>query len=186
MHILHYDIFDHFPELQTQRLLLREQVPEDAEALLAYLSHPEVHAFISDEDTPNNLAEAKEEIHYWGGLFRRRQSIYWGISEKNDPSTLIGTCGFNYWNRLHHKVELSYDLAFEHWRKGYMTEALEAIMQYGFRDMSLHRVSATVSPDNIASIKLLEKLGFELEGCMKDFKLIRGEYQDALVYAKIS
>lgn len=173
-----------FPEIKLEKVRLRELKHSDAIDLLEYLSRDEVKKFVSDEDIPSSLEEATNEVGYWGGLFRNRHSIYWGIADKSS-NQLIGTCGFNYWNRLHRKAEVSYDLAYDYWGKGYMSESLRAIIGFGFEQMGLHRIGATVSPDNEPSIRLLEHLGFQHEGTMRDYKIVHGKFHDALIYSML-
>jgi ribosomal-protein-alanine N-acetyltransferase len=176
------DLFTKFPNRRVGEYVLRELERSDAPALLAYISDKEVHRFISDEDIPKDFEQALQEIEYWGGLFKHRQSIYWGIADRK-TNELVGTCGYNYWNRLHRRAELSYDLKRELWGKGIMTEVLKEVVKFGFTQMMLHRVSATVSPDNPASGRVLEKLNFTQEGVMKDYKILHGKWDDAVMYA---
>ncbi|MCD6035108.1 MAG: speG [Rickettsiales bacterium] len=180
------DIFERFPVLDAgEGIVLRELVREDAPALFEYISHPEVQRFISDEDIPRTPPEAIRETEYWGGLFHQRQSIYWAIADR-ETNHLIGTCGFNFWNRLHKKGEISYDLARPLWGKGIMTRVLEKMIQFGFEEMQMHRISATVSPENPASIRVLDKLGFKHEGCMREYKIVHGGWEDAVMYAMLA
>lgn len=107
----------------------------------------------------------------------------WGIALPEAPDVLIGTCGFHAYDQTNHTAEIGYDLAEEYQRKGYMSEALEGIIEYGFSVLQLHRISAVVSIDNVPSEKLLEKLGFKREGILRDKHFFRGKYYDHTLYS---
>jgi ribosomal-protein-alanine N-acetyltransferase len=91
---------------------------------------------------------------------------------------LIGTAGFNVWSRTHQRGELSYDLARPHWGKGLMTRVVQTICDYGFSAMGINRIQATVAIDNIASIRVLSKVGFQEEGLMRDYGILHGKKKD--------
>jgi len=80
---------------------------------------------------------------------------------------------------------LSFALGHEYWGQGYMTEAVRALVDHAFLDLSAHRIYADVDPDNIASARLLDKCGFDLEGRLRSKLHIRGEWRDALLYARV-
>lgn len=178
------NIFASFPEIDLGAIRLRELDNMDAGDFLDFINHKEVTKFMSDEDIPKNYSQALREVEYWSGLFRFRNSFYWGIANDTD-NKLIGTCGYNYWNKDHRRAELSYDLACPFWNKGIMTSVLQQVLKFGFSKMLLNRISANVSPDNKGSIRVLEKLGFSYEGNMRQYKLVHGEFHDAHVYSII-
>ena len=170
-------VFHKFPVLEAEKVVLRELSPYDVGPFYGYLSDPQVNKYISDEDTPNSLEAAEEEIRYWADLFNYRRSIYWGIADKK-TGKLIGTCGFNVWSRTHSRVEVSYDLARAYWNKGIMTNCVRTICDYAFVTMEVNRIQATVATDNYGSIKLLGKVGFQTEGTMRDYGILHGEKRD--------
>lgn len=153
-----------FPQLETARLLLRQETPEDAEAILAVFSDPAVTQF-HDLDTFTTLKEAVGVIERRAQRFADGRGIRWGIARKLDL-VVIGSCGFR-WDKPAHGAEIGYELASRFWREGIMTEALQAILQFGFEKMSLRFVAAEVMVDNIASKNLLKKLGFSSQGVLK-------------------
>ncbi|WP_409272755.1 GNAT family N-acetyltransferase [Neobacillus sp. SCS-31] len=79
-----------------------------------------------------------------------------------ETGELVGTCGFHCWERPpgHSKAEIGFDVSSSHWRKGYMLEAVQPIIQFGFEQMKLDYIEATTEPDNLPSQQLLKKLGF--------------------------
>jgi RimJ/RimL family protein N-acetyltransferase len=80
------------------------------------------------------------------------------------------------------RAELGYALGREHWGKGYMQEALRALLDYSFNELNLHRLEADVDPRNASSIRTLEKLGFRQEGYLRERWLVGGGIQDSLFY----
>ena len=164
-----------FPRLETERLLLREATPEDAEAIFAVFSDPAVTQF-HDLATFTSIEEALGVIERRAKRFESGRGIRWEIAYKQD-NILIGSCGYT-WNKQAHSAEIGYELASAFWRQGIMTEALHAILQFGFEEMGLRLVVASVMLDNIASKKLLEKLGFQSQGVLKQHGFWKGQYHD--------
>ncbi len=115
--------------------------------------------------------------------FSSNDHMRWGIALKDQPEILIGTCGFHVYDQNNNTAEIGYDLSSKHHRKGYMSEALKEIIKYGFERLRLHKISAAVYVGNTASNKLLEKLGFQLEGVIRDKHYFRGEYFDHNLYS---
>ncbi|WP_445630188.1 GNAT family N-acetyltransferase [Nostoc sp. DSM 114167] len=171
-----------FPQLETARLLLRETTLQDAEATFAVFSDPSVTQF-HDLDTFTSIKKAMSTTGYAYALigrrakrFERGDGIRWGIIHKQD-NVLIGSCGFT-WNPQEHSAEVGYELASTFWRQGIMTEAVSTILQFGFEKMDLRFVIAQVMLENIASKKLLEKLGFHSQGIQKQYAFFKGQYHD--------
>ena len=94
----------------------------------------------------------------------------------------MGNCGYHTWWLDHNKAELGYWLNERSRGKGYMTEALETIIKFGFNEMNLHRIEAYINPDNLSSRKLVEKLGFSEEGMIRENYRINGKYLEQCVY----
>lgn len=156
-----------FPELWTDRLVLREIVPSDADAIFRIFGDPEVMRLSGSDPLPD-INAAKALIDYFAnGRTLPSPDIRWGIQLK-DSSELIGTCGFFAWNRGWRKCMLGYELNVAWQMKGFMSEALGMILDWGFLEMSLHKVEAQVHPDNIPSIKMLSSLGFVHEGTLRE------------------
>lgn len=177
-----YVIFKEFPDISLGDIILRQITYHDAEQYLKYVSDPDVHRYIPSECLPQNLEQAKAEIDYQRNLFAYKRCFYWAIaiSETNE---LIGSCGFNYWNRDHNRGEISYDLAKPYWGQGITTRACHAILTFGFETMLLKRIEATATPANHASVAVLKKLGFQQEGVLRQQKLLHGQYHDAIIFS---
>ncbi|MEZ4673869.1 MAG: GNAT family protein [Caldilineaceae bacterium] len=167
-------IFDAFPEIETDSLILREIMPEDSEAIYAIFSDAEVTRYY-DLVTMKRREEADELIDFFDQRFETESMIRWGITRKSDD-VVIGTCGYVLLHR--HRGEIGYDLLRSEWRKGIMTEAIDAIVDFGFSGMGLQRIEALVMPENVASAKLLRKLGFAEEGTLRDYDHFKGAFHD--------
>ena len=146
--------------LETERLMLRNQQPEDADVIAKMFGDAEVMRFIADGKTmPRSAAE--QSISKWNDYERTHGFTSWAVIRKED-NALIGKCGFNY---LPDKsdIELSYMLDEPYWGNGYATEIAGATLEYGLNKLDLKRVVAIVYPQNSPSIRVIEKSGMKYE-----------------------
>ena len=173
--------FEWFPLIETPRLLLRELRREDAEAVFRIFSDSEVVKY-SDMDVFTSLEQAQLLIEKQRHRFEQKERFRWGIALK-DSDTLIGTGGYVAWNRIWSNAELGYDLARPYWGQGIMTEAVMAMIQFGFEHMGLHRIEAEVMPENRASVQLLRKLDFQEEGVLHERSFWKGGFHDLSIFA---
>lgn len=176
--------FETFPILETPRLILREIVRADASSILRIRGDAEVTRYNTGAPY-QNLDDAIALIDDMALLYRQKRELRWGITLKGvDGLThgVIGMCGYNYWVQADHRASIGYDLARAFWRDGIMTEALRAVLGFGFAQMSLNRIEADVAVENTASIKLLRKLGFRKEGLQREQFFEDGLYHDLLLF----
>ncbi|MFZ3195884.1 MAG: GNAT family protein [Bacillus mycoides] len=170
-----------FPKLETERLLLRELTLLDAEAMFHYFSKESVIRYFG-MDSFENIEQAKTTIQ----TFRKRNeegSVFrWGI-EKKGTDQLIGTCGFHLINKHHKRAEIGYELDDTHWGQGYATEALQAMLAYGFETLQFIRIAAVVYIENEASRNLLTKVGFQEEGLLRKYMIQNDVAHDTVVYS---
>ncbi len=177
--------FAPFPVLDLQDIVLREITSNDAQDYLDYMSRAEMEGFLTEQNRPQSLEKAKEEVEYWGSLFPTKRSIYWGIA-LTESNKLIGTAGFNHIAFTHSKAEISYDLSPDFWGKGVMLKSIKAILNFADAGLELVRVQATVITDNQKSINVLERCGFIQEGIMKKYEMVEGEHKDYFMYARVN
>lgn len=157
-----------FPTLSVDdEYILREQSIEDTAAFFEYYSDPDVSGYILAR-TPHTLKDAREEVEYCRKLFQYRQGIYWAIARRDD-NKMIGAVGL-YINNHHHRAEICYDLHKQYWRQGIMTRAMQTIMGHMFKYAGLHRIEAITVKENQSSTAILNKLGFEHEGSLKNYR----------------
>ncbi len=161
-------IFQSFPHIETTNLVLRRIQAADAGAIFKILADDEVTRYYDDE-TFQDLSQASDQIEAWEMGYKNRRCLRWGITRKEDPA-LVGTCGYYGLHPWHLRAGIGYELAPRSWRQGIMTEALTGIINLGFGEMGLNRIEAVVMPENEASIKLLEKLGFYNEGILREYE----------------
>ncbi len=174
--------FSPFPEISTDRLLLRRMTKEDGRQLFLLRSDDRVMQYIGREKT-KSVEDAEAFITLINGSVDANESIMWAIALLNDPATMIGT--ICYWNIQpeHYRAETGYMLHPAHWNQGIMKEALSAVIKYGFDKMDLHSIEAQINPENMASGKLLENTGFVREAYFKENYCFRGRFFDTEVYS---
>ncbi len=170
-----------FPTLETERLLLREITQDDREDIFECFSNEELLKHYGQEAFVD-IKQAEALIQFFSSSFKEKKGIRWGI-ERKGVKGLIGTVGFNMLSFKHKRAEIGYELHPDYWRKGYISEAVTRILQYGFSDLGLTRIGAVVFTENDASNLLLKKLGFEREGVLRDYIVQNGTAHDTYVYS---
>ena len=113
--------------------------------------------------------------------FERGNLFQWGVALKENDG-VIGTCTLYAIDRQNRRCEIGYALNRQFWGRGLMNEAVSALIDYAFGEMKLNRLGADVDPRNSASIRALEKLGFQREGYLRENWIVNGEVQDSLIY----
>lgn len=166
--------------LETSRLLLKEVTPEYYKYLFDNLSDDELKEELCYSDADLNKAKARLPL---GMTYYHITFKYFLLQDKQNQKT-IGTCGFYRWYPEHDRAEFGYVMSDERYRKqGLMKEAADRLIRYGFEDMNIHRIEAFASPENTASVKILEGLGMKYEGLMREHFFINGKHEDSACYA---
>jgi [ribosomal protein S5]-alanine N-acetyltransferase len=169
-----------FPVLETERLILRRITAEDEADVFAILSNPEVTRYY-DLDTFTERTQARELIQRHQFQFEKEAGIRWGITRKGSPR-LIGSGGLG-WQRWNFSTILGYELAQEFWRQGIMTEAIRAMIGYAFTEMKMNRTQATTEMENAASMRVLQKVGFQEEGVLREWGFWKGSFRDVRCFS---
>jgi [ribosomal protein S5]-alanine N-acetyltransferase len=171
---------EEFLPLETKRLVLREMRPEDAEAIFHILGDEEVMRY---HEIPafTRLEEAQQSLEWMRARRERGEGMRWGITLKGEDS-LVGSCGYS-WHLSHLFGVIGYDLARIYWKQGIMTEALQALLQFGFEARNLHRVEAKVRLGNDASMRVLQKLGFQEEGTLRECIFVNNHFYDVKIFS---
>jgi RimJ/RimL family protein N-acetyltransferase len=169
-----------FPTITTSRLSLRWISTDDVDSLFRIFGNPEVMRYWSTPPLPNRQAaiELLNDIH---DSYNRQVMLKWGVARQVD-NVVIGTTTLYNIDLGNRRAEVGYALGREHWGQGYMHEALQALLKYCFETLDLRRLEADVDPRNKPSIQTLERLGFHLEGYLRERWEVDGEIQDALFY----
>lgn len=173
--------FHPFQNIETERLLLRRLDENDAEEVFAMRSNPEIMKYI-----PRPLAKTKEDalehIATIEGKIVDNTGINWGITIKGNPK-IIGIIGHYRISPENHRAEIGYMSLPEHNGKGYITEAIKAVVAYGFEQMNLHSIEAIIDPGNIASERVLQKNGFVKEAHILENELWDDKFWDTVIYS---
>jgi len=171
-----------FPQLETNRLIMREMTLDDVEFYFRHFNNDKIVGG-SCFPGPKTLEAAKEELElYCITPFKGNRGIRWGIVRKGGDK-LIGTCGYYDWNKTVRRAEIGYDLDPAHWGQGIITEALCAVLKYGFEKMGLNRVQAIIDSKNIRSMKLVHRLGFKKEGILRQRSYFNGQFLDDVCFS---
>ncbi len=177
-----------FPILTSERLLLREFSLADIPAVFDIFSRPEVVKWV-EVKLFEKMDQAELLVKNRMRLFQERLGCRWAIALREKPQQVIGSCGFFHLRKGTHTWEIGYDLHPAYWGQGLMSEALRAMIQFSFsvqNPLPIHRMEALVAPGNTASIRLLDKFGFERECLRREFGLWNGHYQDVFLYALLN
>lgn len=173
-----------FPTLITPRLHLREIVASDLASVHRALSDPRVTAYYAVSFA--TLDETRTQMEWFEDLRRTGTGIWWAVCSAEDPRTLIGACGLNNWAAEHRRAELGFWLLPEAWGQSFMREALEALLTHAFTSLEMHRIEAEVEAENLACMRLLERLGFTCEGTRRACELSNGKWIDVRWYARLA
>lgn len=164
--------------LHTERLLLREYTLDDFDAVHAFASDRRIAEFV--EWGPNTKADTRNFLEACSFAQSQPQRTKFTLAltvPKGDP---IGSVSLSV---VGGKGELGYVVAAECWGRGYATEASQAMLVFGVKDLGLPEVTATCRPENVASARVLEKIGMSRIGLRKADKFIRGQWRDSLVFS---
>ncbi|MCB9418626.1 MAG: GNAT family N-acetyltransferase [Ardenticatenaceae bacterium] len=174
-------IFDSFPVLNTERLILRQIQMNDAAALYACFADEEVTRFYN-LPTFSRIEQAQGIIEHMLNSYGERRTIRWAITRRED-GLFLGTCGFTGWKWHFFSGQIGYELSRPFWRQGVMTEALTAVIRLAFTQLNLNRVEALVMPGNTASLNLLKKLDFQNEGLLRQSGYWENKFHDLYMMA---
>lgn len=166
--------------LETSRLRIRIDSEESYVAKFQNSTDTELMDWCGFA-APEELEQQKLKVE--GGLGNYRTSNVFFHLIETASERVIGAVVLHTWYQIHRRSELGYAMTSEaHKGQGYMKEALREILKFGFEAMDLNRVEAYTAPDNIASRRLLEGAGFQLEGQLREHYAHKGATSDSVVY----
>ncbi len=177
-------IFQPFPILTTERLTLRQIRESDKHEMFAMRSNPTLMHFVP-RPLAQNVEEAATLIETINENTAKNDAINFAITITGEDK-LIGMVGYHRMQKEHFRAEIGYMLHDDYHGKKVMEEAINAVVQFGFKEMKLHSIEAVIAPENIASIKLIEKCGFVKEAYFKDKEFVKGAFRDLLVFSKLT
>jgi ribosomal-protein-alanine N-acetyltransferase len=167
-------------ELTTARLLLKPITPEVIHTLFNAKTKEEIIQFFNvDEAGYDHL----KNMHEKGMETFRISQLFFLICDK-ETNQVIGECGYHTWNPSHNRAEIFYGLRNDTFKqKGFMKEALNEVIDYGFNVMKLHRIQALIADSNTPSKKLLQYYGFVREGTIREDYVVDGKNEDSDQYS---
>jgi len=170
-------------KIETERLILRDFVPEDWKRVLEYQTDPlylRYYEWTESDRTP-------EAVQEFVGLFLDNEKevprirFQLAVTLKSN-NLLIGNCGFRMDKANAFEGDIGYELNPKYWNHGYATEAAQAMVDFGFSRFGIHRVWANCVADNLGSAHVLEKLGMQHEGRLREKEFYKGRWWDTLMY----
>ncbi|MFE3867200.1 GNAT family N-acetyltransferase [Flavobacterium sp. LS2P90] len=173
--------FTPFPNLETERLLLRRVNENDANEIFALRSNPETMKYIP-RPLVKSIDDALEHIAMIDAKIDTNEGINWAITYKYD-SKLIGIIGHYRIKPEHYRAEVGYMLLPEYNGKGIISEAIKEVVNYGFNEMKLHSIEAIIDPENFGSERVLQKCGFVKEAHLKENEFYEGRFLDTVIYS---
>jgi len=171
----------HFQTIETENLILRKITPDVCDFVFGLQEEEAIKNFFGLE-TDEQFAKEKERQEQGRTMYNRSFVNFQLIDKKTNQ--IIGACGFHTWCLDHARAEIGYNLNHDHYKgKGIMTEALKAVVQYGFEEMKLNRIEALIAPNNEPSIRLVQKLGFVKEGHLRQHYCKNNIMEDSLFFS---
>ena len=172
------------PTLHTARLRLRPFTGADADPLFALHSNAHVLRYW---DSPPWTDRARAELFIEKGRQLSEEGSGARVAvERASDGAFLGWCGLTKWNPDYRSASLGYCLDDAAWGHGYATEGARALLQWGFDTLDLNRVQAEADTRNVASARVLEKLGFVLEGTLREDCVVNGDVSDSWVFGLLS
>jgi ribosomal-protein-alanine N-acetyltransferase len=175
------DAFRDLPVLETPRLLLRKVRLSDSPHIFAYASNPAVARYST---WPPHPTVAATEAFVQELLKRYAEGLVgpWAIVHRQD-GIVIGSCGFAYVMAWHGRAEIAYTLSQAYWGQGLMPEAVGAVLKFAFETLQLNRIEARCEIENVASERVMQKLGMQFEGVLRQHTQVMGKYRDLKLYS---
>lgn len=171
---------DTFPILNTDRLDLVEIKQSHLGNIYKLFSDENVTKFYNLLPLKNEQ-EAQKSFDWFQKRFIDKLGIRWGIALKGQQE-IIGTVGFNNFTKQH-RANIGYDLQTEHWNNGYITEALKAVINFGFNKLEINRIEAEVMQGNKISESVLTKLNFKNEGVLREWMFWNDNHYDMTMFS---
>jgi len=151
-----------FVNIETERLHLACIDQSDREFIFEEFQNDFINQYLYDAEPMTDIEQADDLIDFYTMQEPRNQNR-WVLIHKLENKKM-GTCGFHFWDREKNKIEIGFELMPQYTGKGYMTEAVEVIIEFARTKMEINKIIAIVFIDNINCKKLLEKFRFRLVG----------------------
>lgn len=173
-------VFGDLPTLETARLILRRMTLDDVTDVFEYARDPEVARYTTWE-AHASIEDSRRFLEWVVQQYTEGQVGPWGVVHKGDRK-LIGTCGYVWWLPRHARAEIAYAISRAYWNHGLTTEAVREVIDFGYVAMGLNRIEARCNLENIASERVMQKVGMTFEGILREQMFAKGEFQDLKLY----
>ena len=168
----------------SQRLIARRFTPLDLDVFVAMRADPEVARFQNWENFTEDDGRAFLE---WNAQRNPGEQGWFQFAlERAEDRRFIGDCGLKISEADNRLAQIGYTLAPQYWSHGYAQEAVRALIDYAFSNFPIHRITASVDPRNVASVRVLEKSGFAKEAHFRQSEWFKGAWADDAIYAVLS
>ncbi len=169
-------IFKKPPTLTTDRLVLRKLSVSDYKDMYEYSRDSRVTKYLLWSEHPSEQY-TYEYLQRINSAYKKGEFSDWAVTLA-DSGKMIGTCGFTSFDCEHDRAEVGYVLNPAFWGQGIATEAVLAVMEFGFAELGANRIEAHFMEGNNASLRVMEKCGMKFEGFLKQYMLVKGEYKN--------
>ena len=173
--------FENFPEIETERLILRKLEFNDASEVQLIRSDERVMIYM-DSERHTTIEQSEKSILEKLKMYKEKGGILWAIIEKS-TGKFIGDFTFFKIDNKNSRAEIGYTLKPEFWKKGFMKEVMLSTFNFGFTDFNLHSLEANINPKNDNSRAILIKMGFRKEAYFRENYYYNGEYLDSEIYS---
>ncbi len=171
------------PDLHTERLLLRKYEPGDVDSLFRIYSNPDYARYATGE-TYGSREDVEHFVSDVIEMYENDEAGEWAVILKS-TGKLIGSCGFAWCDTKNSCAQIGFALDPDYRGRGLMTEAVKALLDFGFKKMNLNRIEGFHISGNEASGRVMEKAGMRFEGFLRKKLYLRGEYHDLKIYAAL-
>jgi ribosomal-protein-alanine N-acetyltransferase len=166
--------------LMGEQVALRDFRLDDLDDSLTVVGDQQVTSWLSFD----RLSREQQEERLKGAVERAalqpRTEYYFAVTKKEDDRLIgfarLGLAGVR-------AAKLGYAIAAAHWSRGYATDAARTLIEFGFKELQLHRISAAIGPDNHASVAVVTRLGFHREGIIRDHVFSNGVWRDSILFS---
>jgi RimJ/RimL family protein N-acetyltransferase len=169
---------------ESPRLIARRFGTDDLADFVAMRSDPEVARFQSWENFTQE--EGREFLEWLAGSNPGAPGWFQFALERKEDGAFVGDCGLRTVETDNRLAQIGYTIARPYWRRGYAREAVRALTAYAFATFPLHRITASVDPLNLASVRVLERTGFVKEAHFRQAEWFKGDWADDAIYAMLA
>ena len=175
---------EHALVIVTDRLVLRDFVASDLNAMLAYQSDPRYLRYYEQARAERIAEDAHKLLQLFLDAQEKQPRIAFQLAMTlRENGRLIGNAGVRKESPEATEGDVGCELAPDYWSRGYATEATSAMLAFGFEQLGLHRISASTMASNVGAWRVLEKLGMKREGELRETTLLAGGWANSVIYA---